>query len=189
MCQGLELEWLSSCLKQNREYVSDPILEVGSRNINGNSMKICKELFPTFEWIGLDKVAGNEVTRVGDAHNLPFPDGSIGTVISTNTLEHLKNPMRAVEEMKRVLKPNGLLILIVPSFGAAYHHEGGISLSDLPSNIKPCDYWQISLECMQDIILEGLEVLNVEYLKNEGGITLNVVLGCAKKPLLSTKQI
>ncbi len=188
MCQGLELQWLSNCLKQNKDHVLNPILDVGSQNINGNSLKICQELFPDFTWIGLDKVAGREVTEIGDAHNLPYPDESIGTVISTNTLEHLKDPIKAINEMKRVLKPNGLLVIIVPSFSSSYHHEGGISLSDLPKDVKPCNYWTFSLECLQDVLFEGLDIICAEYLKRDE-TSLHVVIGCAKKPLLSSEQL
>lgn len=50
--------------------------------------------------------------REGDAHNLPFDDESFDTVICTYSLCNIPDPQRAVNEMKRVLKPTGMLILI-----------------------------------------------------------------------------
>ncbi|OGI15913.1 hypothetical protein A3K63_00970 [Candidatus Micrarchaeota archaeon RBG_16_49_10] len=43
---------------------------------------------------------------------LPFPDRFFDEVYSENLFEHLKNPNKALEEMIRVLKKGGKLILI-----------------------------------------------------------------------------
>ena len=48
---------------------------------------------------------------VGDAENLPLAMASLDVVACLMTLELLPNPQRAVSEMRRVLKPNGVLIL------------------------------------------------------------------------------
>jgi ubiquinone/menaquinone biosynthesis C-methylase UbiE len=43
---------------------------------------------------------------------LPLPDGSIDTVVTTWTLCSIADPSSALRQMKRVLKPSGLLIFI-----------------------------------------------------------------------------
>lgn len=48
------------------------------------------------------------------AGGLPFVDGSFDTVLCTEVLEHLAEPGAAVEEIARVLKPGGHLILTAP---------------------------------------------------------------------------
>ena len=48
---------------------------------------------------------------VGDALNLPFQNDSFSVVISFDLLEHIADQEKAVEEMTRVLKPEGLLII------------------------------------------------------------------------------
>lgn len=50
--------------------------------------------------------------RLGDAENLSFEDGSFDAVINRHLLWTLLNPERAVAEWKRVLKPDGKLIII-----------------------------------------------------------------------------
>jgi ubiquinone/menaquinone biosynthesis C-methylase UbiE len=57
--------------------------------------------------------AGREVDlREGDAHSLPFPDSSFDTVVCTFSLCNIPDIERAVDEMKRVLKPEGRLVLV-----------------------------------------------------------------------------
>lgn len=48
---------------------------------------------------------------VGDAHKLPWPSDYFDAVVATETLEHLHNPKKAVQEIYRVLKPKGLFIV------------------------------------------------------------------------------
>jgi ubiquinone/menaquinone biosynthesis C-methylase UbiE len=47
--------------------------------------------------------------RVGDVYGLDFPDSSFDVVHAHQVLQHLSDPVRALEEAKRVLKPGGLL--------------------------------------------------------------------------------
>nr|WP_177199510.1 class I SAM-dependent methyltransferase [Clostridium frigidicarnis] len=46
----------------------------------------------------------------GDAENLPFEDNTFDIVTCQTVLIHLKNPLKALSEMKRVLKKGGILI-------------------------------------------------------------------------------
>lgn len=48
----------------------------------------------------------------GDAHVLPFADGSFDTVVCTYSLCNIPDPQLAVNEMKRVLKPGGKLVIV-----------------------------------------------------------------------------
>ncbi len=50
-----------------------------------------------------------------DASRLPFADGAFGVVTSFETLEHLERRREFVEELRRVLRRDGLLILSTPN--------------------------------------------------------------------------
>ena len=50
--------------------------------------------------------------EVGDAENLAARDGTFDTVVATLLLSTVPNPRRAASEMCRVLKPDGLLLLL-----------------------------------------------------------------------------
>lgn len=59
--------------------------------------------------------ANNAIGRAEDAANLSFDDGSFDLVITSECVEHLPDPPRAVGELLRVLKPGGQLILTTPN--------------------------------------------------------------------------
>lgn len=64
-----------------------------------------------------ERGAGNVTFRVGDAYALPFHDNSFDRVISVNALQAMKEPERAVEEGKRVLREGGDFITITYCYG------------------------------------------------------------------------
>jgi len=51
---------------------------------------------------------------VADGESLPFTDSSFDEVVLAGSLEHMTNPLFALNEAYRVLKPGGRLILDVP---------------------------------------------------------------------------
>lgn len=69
-----------------------------------------KKYFPNR--VCIDAEAGEGVDFVGDAHDLSrFKDGEFSCVLCTEVLEHLHTPQKALDEIHRVLKPGGTLIL------------------------------------------------------------------------------
>ncbi|MEM5835084.1 MAG: methyltransferase domain-containing protein [Candidatus Aenigmatarchaeota archaeon] len=60
-----------------------------------------------------------------DKEKLPFPDEYFDIVYSKNLLEHLRNPGFAIEEMFRVLKKGGKIILITDNAGFWEFHIFG----------------------------------------------------------------
>lgn len=49
-----------------------------------------------------------------DIHALPYAEGTFDVVIHSDTLEHVKNPVHALTECRRVLKVDGALCFTVP---------------------------------------------------------------------------
>lgn len=59
---------------------------------------------------------GNSIEFVhADAHRLPFEEDSFDVVTCQTVLIHLKNPEKALAEMKRVVRPNGIVICAEPN--------------------------------------------------------------------------
>lgn len=53
--------------------------------------------------------------QFADGHHLPYRDGTFGTVYSNSVIEHVPDPQNVLPELARVLRPDGLLVLTVPS--------------------------------------------------------------------------
>lgn len=49
-----------------------------------------------------------------DITNLPFKDAEYDFIFASHVLEHIKEDLTAISEIRRVLKPNGIAILPVP---------------------------------------------------------------------------
>ena len=64
--------------------------------------------------------------KLGDVNNLPFEDNLFSLVVTRYSFHHLIEPKQVLEEMKRVCKPNGkiLIIDVTPDKGKieAYNH-------------------------------------------------------------------
>lgn len=54
-------------------------------------------------------------TAVGNAEGIPLADGSMDVVVSFETIEHVRDPERFVDECVRVLAPAGILIVSTPN--------------------------------------------------------------------------
>jgi SAM-dependent methyltransferase len=53
----------------------------------------------------------------------PVSDASYDFVLSSHNLEHFANPLKALHEWKRILKPGGALILLLPDYRATFDHR------------------------------------------------------------------
>lgn len=69
------------------------------------------------EVTGLDIQKLSSVDVVADMEKpLPFPDKSFDMVRSNHSLEHIRNRLQLIDEIWRVLKPDGLFVVAVPHF-------------------------------------------------------------------------
>lgn len=53
--------------------------------------------------------------RPGDAENIPLENASVDVVVSFETIEHVPNPRRFLDECLRVLAPGGIAIISTPN--------------------------------------------------------------------------
>jgi ubiquinone/menaquinone biosynthesis C-methylase UbiE len=62
--------------------------------------------------------ADNLSFQVGDVYQLEFPDASFDVVYAHQVLQHLARPVDALSELRRVLRPGGLLAVRDADYGA-----------------------------------------------------------------------
>jgi ubiquinone/menaquinone biosynthesis C-methylase UbiE len=63
-----------------------------------------------------DGAPSNVEFRLGDACDLPFDDNSFDRVIADRVVQHIKDRERALKEMVRVAKPDGLVAVADPDW-------------------------------------------------------------------------
>jgi len=72
--------------------------------------------------------------QVADCCNLPFPDDEFDCVVSFETLEHLEDQQGLLKEFRRVLAPEGFLIISSPDkavYTDRYHNENEFHVKEL----------------------------------------------------------
>lgn len=68
-----------------------------------------------------------EVTYVAPDAPLPFADSTFDAVTALDVIEHIEVDVRALKELRRVLRPGGVLLVAVPAFGFLWGDQDEIS--------------------------------------------------------------
>lgn len=109
----------------------EPILEVGSCEVTGQErIADLRRFHPDTRYVGTDLRQGAGVDVVAHVESLPYKDRTFGTVIALNLLEHVPRFWIGIEELQRVMRDDGLLIISCPF----YFRVHGF----------PSDYWRFT---------------------------------------------
>ena len=78
---------------------------------------------------------------------LPFRERTFDTIVSTQVLEHVRQPEIVIPEMARILKPDGVLIISAPM--------------TWPLHEEPHDYYRYTLHGLRQLLQEAdFEILD-----------------------------
>jgi len=139
------------------------VLEIGPNGYPSYYKKILK--MDDIEWhtldIGVEDIAGGEKNPLHvtskDEYNYPLPSDRFDIVLSGQVMEHVKKVWLWVDELKRLTKSDGIIILIIP-VSWTYH-------------AVPVDCWRIYPEGMKALMEDrGLEILSCHYESLEAGL-------------------
>ncbi len=87
--------------------------------IDYSSLDIVPEYFSrTFAQslgVGNSHIFENQIGVVGDLKSLPIASQSLIAVVAADVVEHIPDPCHAISEIKRVLQPKGIGVIVVPS--------------------------------------------------------------------------
>ena len=145
---------LYDALVHSKHFITGKTLDFGC------GLKPYEQLFATSGYIGLEYNCenSNENTKADyfyDGHHFPFDDNLFDSAISTQVLEHVNNPQECLNEMARVLKKGGHIIISAP-FSFEEHDE-------------PYDFFRFSSYGMIEMFDKaGLEI--IEHKKLTPGI-------------------
>lgn len=97
------------------------------------------------------------IDYVGSVEDIPIDSNEFDIIICQEVLEHVKNPWKAVQEIQRVLKKDGLAYIQLP-FTIGFH---------------PCpnDYWRFSKEGIEELVRSS----NMKII--DSGITVGSATG------------
>ncbi|PIR72622.1 MAG: hypothetical protein COU42_00590 [Candidatus Nealsonbacteria bacterium CG10_big_fil_rev_8_21_14_0_10_36_24] len=72
--------------------------------------------------IGLQTGSWNRdnIDIISDIIKIPEPDNSFDAILCTEVIEHVPDPIKALEELTRLLKPGGIIILTAPFISMAH---------------------------------------------------------------------
>ena len=95
----------------------------------------------------VDIFSYDNVDVVCDIADLPFLDNSIDVVFNSAVLEHVPNPKKVIDEIYRVLKPNGVIFTAFP-FMQGFH-------------ASPYDFTRVTEEGIK-VLHQNFELLEVK---------------------------
>lgn len=136
--ESVRVAWIESTLKKIP--AGSTILDAGA----GESQfkKFCSHLkyiaqdFGQYEGegeVGLHTGSwdNSKLDIVSDIISIPLPDASVDAIMCTEVFEHIANPVLAIKEFSRLLKPGGYLLITAPfasiTHFAPYHFASGLS--------------------------------------------------------------
>jgi ubiquinone/menaquinone biosynthesis C-methylase UbiE len=92
--------------------------------------------------------AGRADLRLGSADALPFPDADFDKVLAVNSLHHWPDPAAGLREVRRVLRPGGL-VAIVEQPRAAGADQVRERRSTLAAQLTTAGFARVQVECRQ----------------------------------------
>jgi SAM-dependent methyltransferase len=151
--------------------IVEPIYEFGALQVPGQeAFADLRPLFGGLHYVGTDLREGPGVDKVIDLQDIALPDESVGTAISLETLEHVEYPRKAITNIHRVLKLEGLLMLSVPM--------------NLPIHNYPYDYWRFTPAGVESL-LKPFQFTHVDKI-GDPDFPTSVVAVAAKRPIEET---
>jgi SAM-dependent methyltransferase len=126
-------------------------------NIGSGDAYNPKEFFPNL--INVDVDPGRKPDVIANVYQLPFPDAEFNHLLCLEVLEHLFEPARAIQEMARVLKPGGQLILTTRFIFPIHDAPGDYFRYTKYGLLELFKSWQVESLTPETGSLESLAVL------------------------------
>ena len=146
--------------------IPEPIFEFGSfQTLGQEGFADLRPFFVGKEYIGCDMRKGPGVDRILDLNNIELPSESAGTVLMIDTLEHVEYCRKAIDEVYRILRPGGILVMT--------------SVMKCQIHDYPYDYWRFTPEAFKSL-LKPFHMLFVDFAGGEKNFP-EIIIGIGVK--------
>jgi SAM-dependent methyltransferase len=120
-------------------FIGKNVLEVGSLNINGT----VRDFFENCNYTGIDVGEGLDVDIVCLGQEYRAPDESFDTLISCECFEHNPEWVATFQNMYRMCKPGGLIIMTCATGAREEHGTTRCDPSSSPLSVAiNCEYYK-----------------------------------------------
>jgi SAM-dependent methyltransferase len=145
------------------------------------------------------KCATNRV--IGSILAIPFPEDTFDYVISSEVIEHVPDPFKAVAELHRVLKPGGTLVITTPNrlwhFSVVIANrltlrpyqglENWIGYSEMREKLKGFGFYDIymkGIHLFPFVFPQAYPILDLFHplARFVGPLMVNIAVRCRKQP-------
>lgn len=98
--------------------------------------------------------------------SLPWPNASFDAILSFETIEHMENPYFFIREMRRVLKPDGILVLSMPNVQHIFNKIFFLRKGDMPRWRKNNGHlWVAPKGVFQKAFMHSFSLVETKYYK------------------------
>lgn len=147
----LERQSLRESIESAKEFLKGTVLDLGSGEQPYAS--IVKERAAQYWGIDIKVSADKKADVCGDSLLLPFKDNTFDAILCTQVLEHVRDPFALFNQVSRVLKDGGYLILTAPQ--------------SWPLHEEPYDFYRYTRFGLSELAKRN--GLNVVIIKERGG--------------------
>ncbi len=97
-----------------------------------------------------DQRGYGKIDFVSDILNIPVPDKSFDVILCTEVIEHIPDPISAIKEISRIIKPGGILLITAPLQSGLhqepYHFYGGYTKYWYQKFLTENDFCDLKIE-------------------------------------------
>ena len=131
---------------------TDTILDVGAKNYSQ------RNLLDNSYYVTCDISSSQNIDVVSDIQNLSFYDNSFDLILCIEVLEHVEKPAIAINELHRVLKESGIVLLSTRFI--------------FPLHPDPKDYYRFTPDSLKELFYK---FKNIE-IKPAGGLFVSLLM-------------
>jgi len=153
-------------LEESKGYMKGITLDVGGGRKRGNFKEPSDAT-----WVVLDSDRKHRPHICADAQKIPLKAEAVDCVKCTELLEHVAYPNKVIEEISRILKPGGTLVLSIP-FNSRIHAD-------------PHDFQRFTDHKLRSLLEDSFRILELK----KQGLYFTVLADMIKQGILHSRRV